>query len=169
MAIDYRTSIANMFREHGYWLEFGYSFALAHEYRSDINIPDEAKITVDVLAYRPASNKLWWIVYPSSTMRTMLGQPLIVTYEALTTSGTLEATYFRLFNQQHYREVVSTRLIEVLINEGRALPDPILGFGLVCKELDPESRPAVEELFRQNGWLLLEPGGEALDPQHAAL
>ena len=165
--IDYRTPIATMFAERGYWTQLGYAFALPHE--GGRSLSQDANITVDVLAYRPASNKLWWIVYPSSTMRTLLSQPLVVTYEALTTSGSLEATYFRLFNQEHYREVVSARLIEVLVQAGRTLPDPSLGFGLVCQNLDPESRPAVEDLFRQNGWLLLDHSQQKDNPQLAAL
>src|SRR4051794_16723010 len=103
--------IARLLRNEGRWTVQGYKINLTAEQKKALDNPFMPRPEVDIVAYHPADNELWWVecksYLDSAGVRRAAFEP-----------GGRRGGRFRVFTDSAFRDTATTVLNEQLIREG---------------------------------------------------
>jgi hypothetical protein len=142
--------VAGLLRQCGYWTHLNYKVKLSKDDKRSLDKPSLPRPELDILAYRPATNTLLWVECKSFLDS---GGVHIGAFNGENPDG---AQRYKVFTNPRYRELVSWSLIQQVLEEGLALPDPSLQYCLVAGRVHPHSREALHDHFEKNGWLFYD-------------
>ncbi len=132
--------VAGLFRQDGYWTYLNYKVKVSKDEKRRVGKPSLPRPEIDILAYKPSSNTLLWIECKSY----------------LDSHGVKMNALPKVFMDRNYREVVSARLIEQVVQEGLTLAQPSLKYCLVAGHIHSKSLHDLREHFNMNGWDLFD-------------
>ena len=142
--------IAGLFRQQGYWTRLSYKVDLSKEEKVAIDKPSSPRPEIDILAYKPTVNELLWIECKSYL------DSYGVRFESFNGQEAKGADRYKVFTRDFYREVVTRRLVEQLMQESLVLDGVTVKYGLVAGRVYPKSRVALKQHFDERGWLLFD-------------
>ena len=142
--------IEGLFQELGYWTRIGYKINLTKAEKVEIDKPSTPRPEIDILAYKPKQNELLWI-----ECKSFLDSTGVQTRSFDKADGA-GAQRYKIFTNDHYRDVLSRCLLNQVIEEGLAIPTPSLHFCLVAGRVYPKGRTELTKHFEANGWILYD-------------
>lgn len=145
----FETLIASILRADGYWVQSGVRVKLSAEDKRALNNYSTPNPEVDIVAYRPASNAL--LVIECKSYFDSGG------IHARDLKGGKNAQRYKMFVNAGLRDMVLERLAEQLAASGLVIGDAKPRLGLAYGHASAGNQAQIEELFQQNGWLLLGP------------
>jgi hypothetical protein len=146
MALNILSILENFLNNQGYWTRRGCTIVLIEADREAINEPYLVNPEIPVLGYCPPRNELLWI------------EPIfrgIASIHAFTGHDDEGASRYKLFTDEQYRQILSQRLSEQLVQAEIVLPHVVIKYGLWSK-IDLLSRSELERHFQANQWVLLD-------------
>lgn len=143
----FETVVAMVLEGQGYWVRTSYKVALAKPEKVEIERPSSPRWELDVVAYKPAENRL--VVVECKSYLDFRG----VSYGGFRTDEQEGTGRYKLFNEPETWSVVSRRLVVQLTEKGLCLPDPSLQLCLAAGNVRNEhDRQKLIALFKQRGW-----------------
>lgn len=142
--------VARLVRREGYWTRQNYMVNISKADKVAIGLPSMPRPEVDIVAYRPATNTVVWVECKSYL------DSHGVQMAAFDGSNSKFAKRFRIFTNQTFREIVTGRLVEQLIEEGCALSGASVEHWLVAGKIAHKSATPVADHFAANGWRLID-------------
>jgi hypothetical protein len=142
--------VANIFRRNHYWTCTSYKVNLLPEHKRALDNRSMPRPEIDVLAYRPSDNELWWI-----GCKSYLDSPGIKMEHF--TAGNRGAETLKMFNSTELREVVTEVMVAQLMSEGLLLDRPKVQYCLVAGKIaTARDRTEVRAYFESQGWHLFD-------------
>lgn len=146
----FESIISGIFRQDGYWVYEGYKVLLTKEDKRAFDKRTRPNPVIDILAYRPVENELWWI-----ECKSYLDSPGVL-YESFIENGRGWGRY-KIFNDNKYHEVVESRLKAQVVEARLTLPDPTPKYCLVAGNIAKgEHNRKIAQHFKDNKWELYD-------------
>jgi hypothetical protein len=118
--------VASILERHGYWTRTSVKVDLTREEKRTIRRPSSPRWELDVVGYRGCDNHL--LVLECKSYLDSTG----VQVSTFTGKQPKDEKKYKLFFDETLRNVVLTRLVNQLIEQGFCLPEPKLTLGLVA-------------------------------------
>lgn len=148
---SFENIISGLFRADGYWTAIGYRVEMTRGQKRQAGKPSMARPELDILAYKGKTNELIWVECKSYL------DSRGVTYASFTESSHQGYKRFKSFNDDMYREVISSALIDQVVRDGLTQPNPTLHYCLVAgKVQSPGDSEKIAALFSQRGWMFYD-------------
>jgi hypothetical protein len=141
--------VAGLFRQQGYWTWQGYKVDITREEKREIGKPSMPRPEIDILAYRPLENALLWIECKS----------YLDSFGVKMTSFEVEdgsPSHYKVFTNSKYREVVTARLLQQVVERGLAYQGVALQYCLVAGNIHQKTSTDVAAYFKSKGWQLYD-------------
>jgi hypothetical protein len=143
--------VEGLFRHKGFWTQIGYKIDVLPEEKRAIGKPSMPRPEIDILAYKPVTNDLWWIECKSYM------DSYGVSYQSFKPNGK-GAERYKIFTNDRYREIVSQALLRQVTDVERplVLPHPRLHFCLVAGKVRENEREDLRNHFKNRDWTLID-------------
>lgn len=141
--------VAQILERKGYWTQIGTKVELTKEEKRSIGRPSCPRWELDIVAYRGATNELLVV-----ECKSYLDSPGVCS-DHFDGNHKVAARY-KLFLDDHLRNVVIKRLVKQLINQGFCQPKPSIKLCLAAGKIRGDESQ-LEKIFKANGWLLWTP------------
>ena len=143
--------VAKILSEQGYWTKIGYKIELTREEKRLLEKPSMPRPEVDIVAFRPGENKLFWVecksYLDSNGVRSL----------AFKGEDNVHTRRFKIFNDKRLRGLLAEKLVTQLIEQRLLSTKPDLIFCLVTGNIfNHKEREEICAHFAREGWLLFD-------------
>ena len=148
---QFESIIKTLLEAEGYWVRSSLKINVSKLDKVKIGKHSIPRPEIDLLAYRPNSNKLI-----AMEVKSFLDSPGVRLNKLLESHEVPEGQY-KLLTCENYRDIVVAQLKEDLITYGMALSDTTIQIGLAAGNVYGKDEPAIRELFNKKDWLFWGP------------
>jgi hypothetical protein len=141
--------VAGLFRQQGYWTRQNYKLDVTRDEKRAIGKPSMPRPEIDILAYKPVTNRLLWIECKSYL------DSHGVQASSFHPGDKYEGRY-KIFTDARYRQIALERLMIQTHAEGLTLPAPEVKFCLAAGKVYSGSRELLHQWFEERGWLFFD-------------
>jgi hypothetical protein len=141
-----------LLEKKGYWVRQGVKVRITKADKIALASPTMPRPEIDLVAFNPKRDELALIEVKSYL------DSYGVYFEAVCTETDKLSTRYRLFTDSTYRDIVSKRVREQLMEEGLVLPSTVLRYGLAAGHIHSKrEEAAIRVHFSDPGrnWLLI--------------
>lgn len=147
---------ARYFEAQGYWTRVGVKIAITKQEKRDLGNPSMPRPEVDIVAFKPHLNEL--LIIECKSYLDSDG----VRIENFDGEDSAHKERFKMFNRDSLRELVTSKLIEQLREEGLLLAAaPKVNYAVVAGNIKAGHESKLIKKFQEMGWLLVTPSALA--------
>lgn len=149
----FESVIAAILDRKGFWTRTEFKVELTKQDKRDIGRPSSPRWEIDVVAYKPGTNELRMV-----ECKSYLDSPGVAASSFADDADTQQSKRFKLFREEVTRDVVSSRLVTQLREEGLCLAEPRVTLCLAAgRILNEPDRLEIARHFKDRGWLFMDP------------
>jgi hypothetical protein len=143
----FESVVAALLERRGYWTRTSVKVELTKEEKRLIGRPSSPRWEIDVIAYKGSANSL--LVVECKSYLNSYGVKL----SGFDGSSELDASRYKLFNDEVLRNTVFQRLSTQLVEAGFCPKPPKITLCLVAGNIYKDAEP-IKDHFKKNGWEL---------------
>lgn len=143
--------VSRYLEEEGYWVRQSVKVNILKDDKKKIGLPSMPRPEIDIVALNVKDNELLLIECKS------LLDSYGVNYYAISGEDADEAKRYKLFTNQNFRKIVSTRLKEEYLNQGLIRPNTKMNYGLAAGRIHTGQEKDIAQYFSKRGWKLFTP------------
>lgn len=148
----FESIVAKAFEARGYWTRIGFKVDLDKATKKALNNPSMPRPEIDIVAYKPAENKLLLIECKSYL------DSVGVQYAAFSTPDSVTANRFKLFHNEPLLCAVKEQIVRQMTECGMlASPTPCIQLCLVAGKIYGNDEAPLKAHFQQQGWIFVSP------------
>jgi hypothetical protein len=140
--------IQTLLERDGFWVRPSFKVELTKSDKLSIGHLTCPRWEIDILAYRAATNELWFVECKSKLDSWGIR---FCDFTKQSSNG------YRFFTDANLRKVVTNRVVAQLEEQGACIPAPATTICLAAGKIRNEAdRHNLRDHFKQNGWVLLD-------------
>lgn len=144
--------VGQVLLEEGFWVEHSVKVELTHAEKAAIQSPSTPRPEIDLVAYNVRENRLYLI-----EAKSFLDSHGVNIKEVICEDKPRQAGRYKIFTSKTYRDVVMSRLREMMLESGKINSDTELTIGLVAGNVYRNQEEELSKEFVERGWFFRGP------------